>query len=202
MAGFLVLQNDVLFSTLFDDHGKMLIENGIAEDKHDWTNFVRARLVPPDHDYRYPFNQWFYYENQKILPDWYSQAYCEAVCRDLLPLWFPYHVFIDAKTTLERAESIFVYGNSRIRINRVTGGRICVYGNSILEIDELVDGNIMARENSRLDITKMLGGDPESHEQAKVIIKKIFAGDVWEYGEFKAAIREKHGGYLNGKRSI
>ena len=199
MAGFLITEHDVFWSCLVDDHGKILLENNIRDDKHDLTNFVRARLVPPDHDYRQSFKDWKFYINQDILPDWYSRAYCETVCRELLPQWFPHHVFIDSNTTLEQAESIFVYGDSRIHINRVTGGRICVYDNAHLEIDSMTDGNIMVRNNSSIFINTMGGGDLEGHEMGYMEINNMLLGYIWQYNNSALTINNQQGGFVNGK---
>jgi hypothetical protein len=195
MAGFLITEHDVYWSKIYDDHGKILIENGITDDKH-LPEFVRARLVPPDHDYRYPVEKWNYYVNQDILPDWYSLKYCETVCRGLINDWLPWHVFIDRDAEIETASSIRAYGKSYLSIKHIIGGNVYMRGESCAEVDRMSNGDVCACENSVMRICRVDDGDPCCYDKADLTIGIMNGGYAFAFGESTLEVRQNFGGTI------
>jgi hypothetical protein len=155
MASFIITQNAVLWSKISDSHEVIIKENKI-DDTKDMPDFVRGEMYPDDEDYRRPFTDWKFHLDQDKKPDWYSEKYCEEICRKALNDWAVYHVYIDRDATIEETQSLVSYGTSKLDIKTMSGGNARSYDTSKLDIETMSGGKALSCDTSKLDIKTTL----------------------------------------------
>lgn len=68
-ASFIVTRERTYFSKSSDSHTVIFEEHGIKDD----GQAITVEVVPPDNDYRLPFEKWvFRLDSEHELPDWWN----------------------------------------------------------------------------------------------------------------------------------
>src|SRR6056297_504318 len=143
-ASFIQTRNgDVNYSKVSDSHSDIIEELGIA-DNHE--NIVRLEISPDDSNYLRPFSEWTFKVDQDMIPDWFDQEKAERKARAKLKFWAKYHLFIDRDGDVAETRSLYVYGQSNVTIESVTGGGVRSLNESKITIESVTGGDVESRD--------------------------------------------------------
>jgi hypothetical protein len=163
-------EHAIFWSKISDSHEDIIKEFGL-NDKLDEPQIVRVEFVPPNEDYRKPFSEWTLQIDQDKIPEWFSEKYATEILRKEVKKWSKWHVFIDRDGKLEETSSVRVYGKSKVRIKKLTGGEAWSYEISNLEITEMTGGYARSCGTSTMTIAELTGGEAWSYDTSTLTIK-------------------------------
>jgi len=174
-ASFIILKNGDCLHHISDSHRVILKVNNIP-DKSTTPNFVACEIIPPNHNYTLPFDQWvFSIDDNYPVPDWYNESWCKQRCLETLPEWAKEHIISD---------------NGEYNI---TEGTLFIVGNATPVIT-LSDGIIYTRDQSAPVITQSDGKIYTIDQSVPVITQ--FGGDIYTMGQSASVITQNGGTIL------
>jgi hypothetical protein len=90
-ASLVLTKVRVFFSKTNNSHEDVIDEHGLTQDGVRGPNIVRVEVVPPNHDYSVPVQDWNFNVDQDILPDWWDAVDGERRTRAAMSDWMTYH---------------------------------------------------------------------------------------------------------------
>ena len=190
-ASFIVTKTQVFFGKYHDSHELMITDNGL-KDKEP-IDFVRTEIVPPNNDYKLPFDKWIFKTDQDILPNWYNMKWAEEQCREALPEWAKTHIYKSGNHKFENGNfSLIFFGNAKAEISSQTGGYCRFWENSTGTVSRQTGGYCSFWENSTGTVSSQTGGSCWFRENSTGTVSSQTGGDCyfWENSTAMRGARE------------
>ena len=168
----IILKNRVVIAPKDNDSHNNLLEQLNIEDTevNAMTKFVRAELIPPNHEWWTDPDTWKFNVDQDITPDWFNEdvGKYEDMFRSAVNKWCKVHVLVDQKIDelkdgyfmLKRCEVKRALNDVKMMLDNSRVNEMCdnstvkiMYDNSIVK--EMYDNSTVNKMYSESTVNKM-----------------------------------------------
>ena len=178
----IILKNRVVIAPKDNDSHNNLLEQLNIEDTevNAMTKFVRAELIPPNHEWWTDPNTWKFNVDQDITPDWFNEdvGKYEDMFRSAVNKWCKVHVLVDQKIDelkdgyfmLKRCEVKRALNDVKMMLDNSRVNKM--YGNST--VNEMYDNSTVNEMHDNSTVNEMLDNSTVNKMWSYSTVNKMY----------------------------
>ncbi len=195
MASFVLTRDHVFWSRSSDSHEDIINEYGLCEGigASVRPNILRCEIKPPNNDYRLPVDQWVWYVDQDVMPQWHDAARDEARCRAALVEWEACKIHRNERVELTGVASA-VCIDCEVVLSGQSGGEVVLCDTSTGTVSGQSGGEVVLYNTSSATVSGQSGGKVWLRDSSSATVSGQSGGEVWLRDSSSATVSGQRGG--------